>query len=189
MELLQMNPLRFNDDTNTGMYRGVFADFLRFATGDKEAMTINPFQQVGIGFDAPTERLDVNGNIRASEDFISGATTLVVPDYVFERYFMGSSKLKTTYNFKSLKEIESFVKKHHHLPGIKSAAEVKKDGSWNLSESNLQNLEKIEELYLHTIEQEKKIDQLQSEKETLSEEVKALRDDLNEIKAMLKESK
>ena len=168
------------------MYRGDFADFLRFATGGTEALTINPSQQVGIGFDAPTEKLDVNGNIRASADFISGASTLVVPDYVFERYFMGNSKLKTTYNFKSLEEIETFVKKHHHLPGIKSATEVKKEGSWNLSESNLQNLEKIEELYLHTIEQEKKIDQLQSEKEVLFEEVKALRNDLNEIKTMLK---
>ena len=72
------------------------------------------------------------------------------------------------------------------MPGIKSAEEVKKDGFWNLSESNLQNLEKIEELFLHTIEQEKKIDQLKNENESLSAELQSLRKDMEEIKALLK---
>ncbi len=132
----------------------------------------------------------VNPDFGAQNIITTGSVTVggavVHPDYVFQNYFIGNSEIKKDYNFKSLKEIESFIKKHHHLPGIKSAAEVKKDGFWNLSESNLQNLEKIEELYLHTIEQEKKINRLQSEKEILSDEVQALRKDLDEIKAMVK---
>ncbi len=138
---------------------------------------------------------DIDGNIiTATGDLITlngsiiQRAAILHPDYVFQKYFVGRTKLKTNYVFKTLEEIETFIKEHHHLPGIKSAAAVKKDGFWNLSESNLQNLEKIEELFLHTIEQEKKIDQLQSEKEVLSDEVKALRNDLDEIKAMLKKS-
>ncbi len=134
-----------------------------------------------------TGNLDVVGNVEAGT--VSVAGNPVHPDYVFQKYFLGSSELKEDYNFKTLQEIETFIKKHHHLPGIKSAEQVKKDGSWNLSESNLQNLEKIEELYLHTIEQENKINQLQSEKEILSDEVKALRNDLEDIKTMLKKLK
>ncbi|MDT7829711.1 bZIP transcription factor [Pricia sp. S334] len=130
-----------------------------------------------------TGSLSVTGNVEAGSVSVGGSPTH--PDYVFQKYFLGNSEIKTDYAFKSLKDIEAFVRKHHHLPGVKSATEVKEDGFWNLSESNLQNLEKIEELFLHTIEQEKKIEQLQSEKETLSEEVQMLRRDLDEIKTLL----
>ncbi|MGB6151242.1 MAG: hypothetical protein WBG48_04555, partial [Pricia sp.] len=188
---------RFTENLGTGMFLADSDGVLGFSTANNEAMKIDENQNVGIGPDFEGNigaRLHVDGNIwadgevRISGDFVANDLTTVVPDYVFQKYFLGKSKLKTDYNFKSLKEIESFVKKYHHLPGIKSAAEVKKDGSWNLSASNLQNLEKIEELFLHTIEQEKKIEQLQSEKESLAKEVKALRNDIDEIKAMLKKS-
>jgi hypothetical protein len=142
---------------------------------------------IGTTSPEPNRKLHVEGNVQINGELWIG-TTQVMPDYVFEKYFLGNSNLKANYNFQTLSEIESFVKKHHHLPGIKSAAEVKKDGLWNLSESNFQNLEKIEELFLHTIEQEKKIKKLQSEKEALAEELKSLRKDLDEIKTMLKKS-
>ncbi|SDE04927.1 hypothetical protein SAMN05421636_10356 [Pricia antarctica] len=148
---------------------------------------------IDINAGAAIDGTKINPNFGPQDISTTGSVTvgvtIVHPDYVFEKYFKDSSKLKKTYNFKTLEEIETFIKKNHHLPGIKSAEQVKKDGFWNLSESNLQNLEKIEELYLHTIEQEKKINQLQSEKEVLSDEVKALRNDLEEIKTMLKKLK
>ena len=125
-------------------------------------------------------------NVSTAGVFISSGTTLNVPDYVFQKYFLGNSSLKENYDFQTLAQIEAFVKSNHHLPGIKSAEEVKLDGFWNLSESNLQNLEKIEELFLHTIEQEKKIDQLKTENESLSAELQSLRKDMEEIKALLK---
>ena len=107
------------------------------------------------------------------------------PDYVFEKYFLGRSVLKIEYDFISLEEIESFVKKYHHLPGIKSAAVVKKEGKWNLGKSNIQNLEKIEELFLHTIEQENKIKKLQTENESLKETLKSMQNSIQEIKTVL----
>ncbi|WP_461445221.1 hypothetical protein [Maribacter sp.] len=124
-------------------------------------------------------------DITVSGSIFRGLTDLH-PDYVFQKYFLGSSELKSDYEFKSLQAIEAFVKRYKHLPGIKSAQQVKDEGVWNLSESNIQNLEKIEELFLHTIEQEHKIKTLQSENQNLSEELQSLKRDLEEIKALLK---
>jgi hypothetical protein len=115
---------------------------------------------------------------------VQGAT--VHPDYVFQKYFLGNSDLKDSYDFQTLAQIEAFVKKHHHLPGIQSSAEIKAQGFWDLGQASKLNLEKIEELFLHTIEQEKKIDQLKTENESLSAELQSLRKDMDEIKALLK---
>ncbi len=117
------------------------------------------------------------------------ASESITPDYVFQKYFDGKSPLKPEYKLIPLSEVEEFVRNNKHLPGVPSAREVEKRGGVIINRATEINLEKIEELYLHTIEQEKKIDQLQSEKEALSEEVKAMRKDLDEIKALLKKSK
>ncbi len=94
------------------------------------------------------------------------------------------------YEFTNLQEIENFVKQNHHLPGIKSATQVKEEGVWNLSECDIRiNLEKIEELFLHTIEQEKKIKELQSQNTSLSEELESLKKDISDIKEFLQQKK
>ena len=56
-------------------------------------------------------------------------------------------------------EIETYIKKNHHLPKIPSAQEIKENGL-SLKEMNLLLLEKIEELMLFTIQQQKEIDLL-----------------------------
>ena len=123
------------------------------------------------------------GITSGADIFLNGNT--VVPDYVFQNYFDGHSNLKEDYIFTSLTEIEDFVKKNKHLPGVTSYVQAQKDGFWNLSLSNLQNLEKIEELFLHTIEQEKKIEKLNSENQKLSTELDALRSEMQLIKELL----
>ena len=124
-------------------------------------------------------------DVITTNGFFVGAQQLTVPDYVFQKYFDNFSELKNDYEFMPLTDLEVFLKQNKHLPGIKSAAQVKRDGYWNLSESNIKNLEKIEELFLHTIEQEKKITTLQNENETLNKELEALKADMELIKAML----
>ena len=94
--------------------------------------------------------------------------------------------LNEDYEFTTLKKVETFIKNHHHLPGIKSAKEVEADGHWNLSDGAINNLEKIQELFLHTIEQEKKIDQLKSENESISEELDTLKKEIEVIKNLIK---
>tara|TARA_R110000850_G_scaffold150497_1_gene273257 strand:+ start:171197 stop:171667 length:471 start_codon:yes stop_codon:yes gene_type:complete len=123
---------------------------------------------IGIGTTTPDALLTVKGSIHTQEVLIDleGA---VAPDYVFETYFEGTSQLKPEYKFLTLTEIESFIKKNHHLPKVPAAAEMDKDGL-SLKEMNLLLLEKIEELTLHTIEQQKQIDTLSKRIDTLENE-------------------
>jgi len=137
---------------------------------------INPAFTANI---STTGDLQVDGNVSVT------GTHTPVPDYVFQKYFTGSSVLNETYKFKSLQDIENFVKQNQHLPGVKSAEEVKEEGFWNLGEASKINLEKIEELFLHTIEQEKKINELKQTNETMTTEVELLKVQLEEIRKMV----
>ncbi|UWX54147.1 bZIP transcription factor [Maribacter litopenaei] len=130
------------------------------------------------------------GNITAQDATFNGdvnvtGTHTPVPDYVFQKYFTGTSSLNEGYTFKTLSEIEKFVRKNNHLPGIQSAQEIKAQGFWNLGEASRINLEKIEELFLHTIEQEKKIESLQKENTQLAKELEALKSQVETIQKML----
>ena len=138
---------------------------------------INPNFNVGI---------ITTGGLSVGDDILLNGNA-VVPDYVFQKYFLGNSILNPSYKFKTLAEIEAFVKENNHLPGIQSAQAVKEQGFWNVSESSRVNLEKIEELFLHTIEQEKKIKELQKANTNMSVELDALKAQMEEIKTMLLE--
>lgn len=72
------------------------------------------------------------------------------PDYVFEK----------NYQKLSLNELEQFVNENKHLPNIPSAKEIEKDGH-HLGEIQVKLIEKIEELTLYIIEQQKKIEALE----------------------------
>ncbi|TKD59242.1 hypothetical protein [Flavobacterium sp. ASW18X] len=184
------------DEAGPGFARGDFhfmqsdsADDSLPVQGD-EVMTIKNNGDVGIGTTTPAAKLHVIGNIRADGEIeATGDITANVPDYVFQKHFLGSSALKADYEFKTLAQIERFVKENHHLPGVTSAKEAQASGVWNLSQSNLQNLEKIEELFLHTIAQEKKIQSLEAEKQALHQEVESLKKDMAQIKAILLQQK
>ncbi|WP_456441704.1 hypothetical protein [Psychroserpens sp.] len=142
-------------------------DAFRFIGGSADRVTIN----LGVG-----NPLVVNGSAQAT-DFISSTTTY--PDYVFESYFDGTSKLNEHYAFKPLNEIEAYIKKNGHLPGVRSYKSVKENGmSINLSETTIINLEKIEELFLYTIE-------LKKENNSLKENQKQLEERFVKIEALL----
>jgi len=113
---------------------------------------------IGIGTTQPDELLTVKGKIHTQEVIVDlkGA---VAPDYVFENYYKGESKLNPTYRLLTLSEIETYIKENHHLPKVPSAKEIEENGL-SLKEMNLLLLEKIEELTLFTIQQQKEIDLL-----------------------------
>ncbi len=75
-------------------------------------------------------------------------------DYVFE----DNHKLPT------LHELENFIDKNGHLPNIPSKDDVSEKG-YDMHTMNVLFLEKIEELTLYLIAQQKKIDQLTSQLE------------------------
>lgn len=109
---------------------------------------------VGIGTDQPDSKLAVNGNIRAKEIKVDNGNW---PDYVFRKY----------YPLLTPKEIERYIKEKGHLPGIPSAEEVKIKGI-ELGEMSGKLLQKIEEITLYLIEQDKKIEIL--EKKNLNQQ-------------------
>lgn len=113
---------------------------------------------IGIGTATPDERLTVKGKIHTREVIVDlkGA---VAPDFVFETYYEGSSNVNKAYRFMSLTEIEQFIKVHHHLPEIPAAISLEENGL-ELKKMNLLLLQKIEELTLHTIAQQKEINLL-----------------------------
>ena len=113
---------------------------------------------VGIGTNHPDSRLTVKGKIHCEEVKVD----LSVPaDYVFEKYYTGDSELNKDYVMPTLEEVEAYTKENKHLPEIPSAQEIK-DNGLKLKEMTNLLLQKIEELTLYTIEQEKRIKALEA---------------------------
>ena len=127
---------------------------------------------VGIGVSNPTKKLQVQGDSYFSGTMGVGTTntfgyTLAVngnigckevkvevsnnwPDYVFA----------PEYDLRTIQELDSYVKKHRHLPEIPSAKQVMEEGI-GLSEMNALLLKKIEELTLYIIQQNARIEALE----------------------------
>jgi len=68
---------------------------------------------------------------------------------------------KSEFKLKSLKDVEDFINKNQHLPDVPSETEVKTKGI-DVATMNAILLQKIEELTLYVIEQNKKIEALQA---------------------------
>lgn len=119
--------------------------------------------EVFIGVDTDTTNLLVNGTVRAEE-------VLVVPD-VWADYVFADN-----YQLRSLHELEIFIQQNKHLPGIPDEQTVKSEGV-ELSKMNAKLLEKVEEMTLYLIEQNKKLQKQGDELKALKEELKALQDE------------
>lgn len=84
-------------------------------------------------------------------------------DYVFRR----------DYKLRTLEEVEKHIEEKGHLPNIPSAADVEKNGI-NLGEMDAKLLEKIEELTLYSIEQNKQMQKQSDEITELKKQVQQL---------------
>jgi hypothetical protein len=69
-----------------------------------------------------------------------------------------------------LKEVEAYISKYKHLPGLKSALQVSQEGI-SLGEMSGVLLKKIEELTLYTIQQDKKLETLEQEMNELKNQM------------------
>lgn len=148
----------------TATNHGTHLIFSTTPNGASGAMTervrITEVGNVGIGTTNPTQKLSVNGTIRAKEVIVDTGWS----DYVFA----------PDYRLAPLSEVEQHIKAEGHLPGIPSAAEVADHGI-TVGDMQSRLLAKIEELTLHQIEQEKRNSALQVEIATLKREVAVLR--------------
>ena len=95
-------------------------------------------------------KLAVNGTIGSTE--VKVENTSAWPDFVFEK----------DYDLRTLKELEEHITEKGHLPEIPSEEEITENGI-NLGEMNAKLLQKIEELTLYLIEQNKEIKELKKE--------------------------
>ncbi len=118
---------------------------------------------VGIGTSNPTAPLTVKGKIIAGEVVVVDPGTIPA-DYVFGK----------NYNLKTLNEVEQFVNTKKHLPDVPSGKELAENG-WNMVKMQNALLQKVEELTLYIIEQNKKNDTLQKKVEELENEMKTLK--------------
>lgn len=120
---------------------------------DIKLMVINSNGNVLINKTAQTNleyKLDVNGKIRANEVVVNTTGA----DFVFSE----------NYNLIGLNEVETFIKENKHLPEIPNAEEMQQNGM-GLSEMNTKLLQKVEELTLYIIDQEKRIKNLEDKNE------------------------
>ncbi|BBM86168.1 hypothetical protein UABAM_04554 [Candidatus Uabimicrobium amorphum] len=130
-------------------------------TPARDLFAINEGGNVGIKCSPhSTYSLAVKGKVLAEEVLV--ALHQDWPDFVFD----------DSYNLTSLEEVEQQIKKNKHLPDIPSGKEVKQNGI-QLGAMQGKLLQKIEELTLYTIQQDKQIKSLKVEKHQMKERMEA----------------
>lgn len=104
---------------------------------------------VGIGTqDTKGYKLAVNGSAIFTKVKVEAYSGW--PDYVFEH----------DYQLPALMDVEKYIREHKHLPDVPAAGEVEKEGQ-DLGEMNKILMQKVEELTLYLIEQDKRIKDLE----------------------------
>jgi hypothetical protein len=133
------------EDCGDGVYGNSFGT---------ERLTILAGGSVGIGTTAPDQKLTVNGKIHAEEVIVD--LNVPLADYVFAR----------DYELMPLHRVEEYVQENSRLPEMPSATEVKEKGM-GMGEMQNKMLQKIEELTLYMIQQDKRIKALEEENQRL----------------------
>ena len=143
-----VEPLGFQlDDTNV-------AGFWNFSNANNET----EFRISKSGTGATELKLTPAGDLTITGGIFTSNCSPCVSDYVFE----------PDYELMSLYELEDFVKTNKHMPNVPSQGDVDKAGVLDMTTMQMRMLEKIEELALHTIAQQKTIDALQARLEAIA---------------------
>jgi hypothetical protein len=129
---------------------------INFGSGNTDFMSISNVGQVAIGAlklinpaSHPNAKLTVGGEIDCMSLYVLKPTSW--QDRVFEN----------EYKLEKLNSIEKYILEFKHLPGIKSEKEILEKG-YDVNEIDAVLLEKIENLYLYIIQQQKEIDELKN---------------------------
>jgi hypothetical protein len=115
---------------------------------------------VGTGVTIPagsTYKMAIGGGILTEKVRVATNGTMFWADFVFDK----------NYKLRPLSEVETYIKANNHLPEIPSTADVNKNGI-DLAETQALLLQKVEELTLYVIEQNKKVAKLEGKVRKLS---------------------
>lgn len=141
--------------------RGVFNNSISAAEGSLGSVSyVQSTGTLSLGHGTNGKVTFVNGSNSEMASLQNGVLTLnsVVlnvgsfPDYVFSK----------DYKLMPLKEVATYIKENKHLPNMPSEAEVVANGM-DVKQINTVLVEKVEELTLHTISQEEKINKLSND--------------------------
>jgi hypothetical protein len=99
----------------------------------------------------------VGGGVITEKVRVATAGGTFWADFVFDK----------NYKLRTLSEVAQFIKLNQHLPDVPSTADVNKEGI-DLGQTQAILLQKVEELTLYVIEQDKKINSLKKEVKRLS---------------------
>lgn len=105
--------------------------------------------KVGIGSTHVPDGYKFSVNGKAIMESVKVQLSSKWPDYVFNE----------NYSLRNLSDLEKYIRTNNHLPDIPSAEVMQKEGL-DVGEMNIRLLQKIEELTLYVIEQNKKIELL-----------------------------
>jgi len=161
-----------------GVYTsGVFAGWSRihssgtnailvFGNNGMDVMSISPLNNgtviigngAGVTQAAAGYKLSVHGKAVCTELMVKSVAAW--PDYVFNE----------EYKLMPLTELDGFIRKNKHLPNISNAATIEKEGLL-VGEMQKKLVEKIEELTLYIIEQQKRLDAQDKKIETLQKQI------------------
>lgn len=145
--------LSTNGSSSNGGRKIYFGD-----ESDAKILVVSNEGRVGIGtdnFDGDDYKLYVKDGIKAEEvkvELCSGWC-----DYVF----------KPSYKLQSLEKVEAHIKTYGHLHNMPSEKELEADGGFKLGEMTTMQQEKIEEVFLHLINLNKRLESLEKENQQL----------------------
>lgn len=118
---------------------GTFSEYMRINTSGN--LLIGKTSQIN-----PNYKLDVAGNARINKVVVNTTGA----DFVFD----------STYQLAPLNEVAKYIQQNKHLPGIEPAKQMQEEGL-NVGDNQTKLLQKIEELTLYLIAQNKKIEGLE----------------------------
>lgn len=193
---------KLDNNTTNSLMVGFNSDTATLFVGPSTG--VGTFGKVGIATSSPIRTFDVNGMSHFSDTMSIGTTKtngslLAVagkisaeevevsfsstwPDFVFS----------TSYELNTLAQVEEYINKHSHLPNVPSADEVAEKGI-NIAEMDAILLQKIEELTLYTIAQQKQLDKqekaLTQQQKIAEEQNKVIEYQTSLLKELLKEKK
>ena len=159
--------MRYNGLTNRLEYLGDCTENTDLSNAGL-IMSIARDGNVGFGIDPDSMyKVQIAGHVRAEEIVVETGWA----DYVFEK----------DYSLKTLSEVNAFIERNGHLPGVPSAKEVESNGL-EVGDMSRVFMEKIEELTLYTIDQDERLRKQQEIIDDLLAQTQALRNELNDMR-------